>query len=97
VHDPFYPKYQNDLWKTVSGANAAIIMVAHDGYKKLDLARLKALLKTPILVDGRQMVETAAAEDAGLIFRGLGRGTGAASHSWKARISAITSQYPPEE
>jgi UDP-N-acetyl-D-mannosaminuronate dehydrogenase len=49
-------------------------MVAHDEYKNLDLARLKSELKTPVLVDGRHMVETAAAIKAGLVFRGLGRG-----------------------
>jgi UDP-N-acetyl-D-mannosaminuronic acid dehydrogenase len=74
VHDPWYPKYQGDVWKTIHGAHAAIIMVAHDEYKNLDLARLKSELKTPVLVDGRHMVETAAAIKAGLVFRGLGRG-----------------------
>ncbi len=74
VHDPWYPKYQGDLWKTVHNANAAIVMVAHDEYKNLDLARLKTELKTPVLVDGRHMVETSAAIKAGFVFRGLGRG-----------------------
>jgi hypothetical protein len=32
------------------------------------------VLKTPVLVDGRHVVETDAAQAAGFTFRGVGRG-----------------------
>jgi hypothetical protein len=35
---------------------------------------LKSVLHTPVLVDGRHVVETEAAQAAGFIFRGVGRG-----------------------
>jgi UDP-N-acetyl-D-mannosaminuronic acid dehydrogenase len=75
VHDPWVPPYnEGELWETIKGADAAIVMVAHEAYLKLDLARLKSVLKTPVLVDGRHVVETEAARTAGFIFRGVGRG-----------------------
>jgi UDP-N-acetyl-D-mannosaminuronic acid dehydrogenase len=74
IHDPWLPEHNHDLWKTVSGAHAAVIMVAHSAYDSLDLARLQNELKAPVLVDGRHMVEADAAVKAGLVFRGLGRG-----------------------
>jgi UDP-N-acetyl-D-mannosaminuronic acid dehydrogenase len=73
IHDPWVPEYAHDLWKTVEGANAVVVMVAHDAYKELDLARLRSLVKTPVLADGRQVVSSSAARAAGFVFRGLGR------------------------
>ena len=73
VHDPWVPEYAVDLWKRAEGAHAAIVMVAHAEYRDLDLARLRGCLRAPVLVDGRQVVDAAAARAAGFVFRGLGR------------------------
>jgi UDP-N-acetyl-D-mannosaminuronic acid dehydrogenase len=73
VHDPWVPEYAVDLWKRAEGAHAAIVMVAHAEYRDLDLARLRGCLRAPVLVDGRQVVDGAAARAAGFVFRGLGR------------------------
>jgi UDP-N-acetyl-D-mannosaminuronic acid dehydrogenase len=83
IHDPWLPEHNKDLWKTIHGAHAAVIMVAHSAYKDLDLARLKSELKVPVLVDGRHMVETDAAVKAGFVFRGLGRGKPLSNRSAK--------------
>lgn len=74
IHDPWVEQYAGDLWSRVQGADAAVIMVAHEGYRKLDLPKLKSVLTSPILVDGRHVVESADAHSAGFVFRGLGRG-----------------------
>jgi len=75
IHDPWVAPYNADLWKVVEGADAAVVMVAHEQYRALDLAKLRSALKTPVLVDGRHVVESQAARAAGFVFRGLGRGT----------------------
>jgi UDP-N-acetyl-D-mannosaminuronic acid dehydrogenase len=74
VHDPWVPPYNGDLWETIKGADAAVVMVSHKQYLGLDLAKLKSVLKRPVLVDGRHVVETEAAREHGFVFRGLGRG-----------------------
>ena len=74
VHDPWVAEYAGDFWERAKGAHAAVIMVAHDDYRGLDLDRLARVLTAPVLVDGRHVVETDAALRAGLVFRGLGRG-----------------------
>lgn len=74
IHDPWVEKYSGELWSRIAGADAAVIMVAHDEYRKLDLAKLRSTLKTPVLIDGRHVVETADAQAAGFVFRGVGRG-----------------------
>jgi UDP-N-acetyl-D-mannosaminuronic acid dehydrogenase len=75
VHDPWVPEYGLDMWKAVEGVDAVILMVAHDAYKNLDLARLRTLVRSPVLVDARHLVSTEAALAAGFVFRGVGRGT----------------------
>jgi UDP-N-acetyl-D-mannosaminuronic acid dehydrogenase len=74
VHDPWVEPYNGDLWESIAGADAAVVMVAHEQYRALDLARLKSVLKTAVLIDGRHVVESDAARAAGFVFRGLGRG-----------------------
>jgi UDP-N-acetyl-D-mannosaminuronic acid dehydrogenase len=73
IHDPWVREFATDVWSTVSGANAVVIMVAHDEYRSLDLVRLHEALATHVLVDGRHVVETDAAHRAGFVFRGIGR------------------------
>ncbi len=75
IHDPWVELHAGDLWARVAGADVAVIMVAHDAYRDLDLARLATTLRTPVLVDGRHVVEAADALKHGFVFRGLGRGS----------------------
>jgi len=44
-----------------------------DAFRALDLGRIKSLLKTPLLVDLRNVYPAAEAERAGLKFVGIGK------------------------
>ncbi len=74
IHDPWVPEYDRPIIDVVRGADAIVIMVSHDEYKSLDLPALREALRSPVLVDGRHVVDGAAAEAAGFVFRGLARG-----------------------
>lgn len=76
IHDPFVPEYQGDLLERVSGCDAAVLMVAHQAYRTLDLSQLKAALRTPLLVDGRHAFEAECARDVGLTYRCVGQAHG---------------------
>lgn len=76
VHDPFVPEEAGDVLQVARGANAIVLMCAHDAYGFLDLHAFRGLMATPVLVDARHMIETEAARAAGFVFRGLGRGRG---------------------
>ncbi len=65
---------ETDLWKCLEGAHAVIIMTRHKPYYDIDLAKLKGVMETPVLIDGRNVFEPKVALDAGLIFRGIGKG-----------------------
>jgi UDP-N-acetyl-D-mannosaminuronic acid dehydrogenase len=72
IHDPYVPDYQGDLEKLAKGADAAVLMVAHSQYKKLDLKHLKENLRTPIFIDGRGVFSSEQLEQAGWIYRIIG-------------------------
>jgi UDP-N-acetyl-D-mannosaminuronic acid dehydrogenase len=73
IHDPYVRPYNTPLEDALRGADCLVVMVRHDEYLHLDLAQVKALLRTPVLVDGRNV--WASAE--GFIYRGVGRGNAA--------------------
>jgi UDP-N-acetyl-D-mannosaminuronic acid dehydrogenase len=74
IHDPWVADYQGDLFECLAGADAAAVLVGHHAYRALDLERLRAVLRTPILVDGRGLFTPAQAAAAGLMYRGVGYG-----------------------
>lgn len=74
VHDPFVAGFDRDLAAVAAGADALVVMVAHPEYRALDLARLAATMRTRVLVDGRRVIDLAAARAAGLTTRAIGLG-----------------------
>jgi UDP-N-acetyl-D-mannosaminuronate dehydrogenase len=56
----------------VQDCDVMVVMVAHDQYQTLDLKQLRALVRTPVLVDGRRVVNREQAEAAGWVYRGVG-------------------------
>jgi UDP-N-acetyl-D-mannosaminuronic acid dehydrogenase len=84
VYDPFYSQKeltelgypaQKTLAKTVEGTDCLIIAVGHDRFKRLNLRRIKHLMKkSSALVDLGHVTEPKTAEKEGFIYRGIGRG-----------------------
>ena len=72
VHDPFVEEYKGDLEDVLAGADAAVFMVAHDEYKNLSLEKLKKLMRTKILIDGRNIFSKDEAKKLGFIYKGIG-------------------------
>lgn len=72
IHDPYVPQYQSDLEQLARNADAAVLMVNHSQYKKLDLNRLKNLLRTPVFIDGRGLFSAAQLKQAGWTYRIIG-------------------------
>lgn len=74
IHDPWIPEYDGDVFERIKGCDAVVLMVAHSEYRTLDLARLKSVLRLPVLVDGRHVFSAAQADAVGLTYRGVGQG-----------------------
>ena len=80
IYDPYFPSDQifginveENLDVIISKVDAAIIVTAHKEFKKITISIFNQM-KSPILIDTRGIIDPTEAQQAKLIFRGLGRG-----------------------
>lgn len=73
IHDPFVHQYQTDLASILNGADAVVLMVAHDEYKRENWRERFLLMQTPVLVDARHILPDDFHAE-GAVIRVLGRG-----------------------
>lgn len=73
IHDPFVPDYQGELDEVLKGADAAVILVAHDLYRQLDWQQKLALFRTQVVIDARHVLSDDFNTN-GAIVRVLGKG-----------------------
>lgn len=62
------------VWDALAGADVLAIVTEWKAFRSPDLARIRAMLKTPAIFDGRNLYDPATVEEAGLAYYGIGRG-----------------------
>jgi len=66
---------KKSLAEALEGADCIIILTGHDQFKRLNLKKLKLMMRKPAaIVDLERIVEPEKAEKEGFIYRGLGKG-----------------------
>ena len=75
VHDPFVHEYAGDVMDTLRGADCAVLMVAHNAYRELDLTAAGSIMRARAMVDARGFFETDRLRAAGFSYRIVGVGT----------------------
>jgi UDPglucose 6-dehydrogenase len=64
-----------DPFEALEGAHAAVLVAEWEEFRALDLKKAAALMEEPkVLVDGRNALDPTLALEAGLTYRGFGRG-----------------------
>lgn len=73
---PFLPEVEmfEDPYKMAEGCDALIVITEWNEFKQLDLARIRDLMKKPILLDGRNIYDPQQMASLGFQYRGIGRG-----------------------
>ncbi len=71
---PMQVTLAENAYDCATGADAIIIVTEWNEFKQLDLVRVKQLMKTPILIDGRNIYEADTLRQLGFSYRGMGRG-----------------------
>lgn len=79
VHDPFATEsykvpLERDLIKVLLGSDCAIFVTDHTVYKDLNLDDMKEWMRTPVIVDGRNLFDAGKCRDKGFFYRGIGKG-----------------------
>lgn len=58
----------------VQGADAVIVMTPWNEFMQLDMRRIKDSMRTPVMIDGRNLYDPAEMQAVGFAYRGVGRG-----------------------
>jgi len=62
----------SNIWDGISNSDALLLVTDHDEFKKLDLQKIKSLMKNPILIDTRRLFDSKKAEQLGIHYFSIG-------------------------
>jgi UDPglucose 6-dehydrogenase len=65
--------YHEDMYETLDGADALVIGTEWPAFAKADLLEIKKRLRTPLVFDGRNLIDPMDAKAAGLEYYSIGR------------------------
>jgi UDP-N-acetyl-D-mannosaminuronic acid dehydrogenase len=79
VHDPFIKEDEgnlidHDIDRVLKDVDAVVLMAKHNEYKFISPIKLKSLMRTKVIVDGRNLLNPKEFLDEGFIFKGVGKG-----------------------
>jgi UDPglucose 6-dehydrogenase len=61
-------------YELAEGCDGLVVMTEWNEFKHLDLARVRSMMRTPVVIDGRNVYEPRTMWEAGFLYRGIGRG-----------------------
>jgi UDPglucose 6-dehydrogenase len=64
----------DDPYTMAAGCDALMVIAEWNEFKQLDLEKIKGLLKSPVIFDGRNIDDPASMKEMGFYYRGIGRG-----------------------
>ena len=71
--DPFSKEYFDDPYLCIKGADAMVVVTEWVQYRTLDLARLRAEMAQPVLVDLRNIYRRDDMASSGFFYESVGR------------------------
>jgi len=66
-------KFCEDSYEVAKDADILIIITEWNEFKKLDLEKIKKLMNTPIILDGRNIYNPQEVKKIGFVYQGVGR------------------------
>ena len=66
-------QYCDSSYDVAQGADCLVLVTEWDEFRKLDMTRIKSLMKVPALADGRNLYDPARMKELGFIYRSIGR------------------------
>jgi len=66
-------QYASNAYEAVRNAHAVVVVTEWPEFKELDWAKIKGLMKTPILVDARNCLDRDSMTKLGFLYQGIGR------------------------
>ena len=78
----------DDLLDAVRGADAAVVVTEWSELQTVALSDLHGLMRTPLIVDGRNALDPDAAVEAGFVYEGIGRSVAVPAAEQPAALEA---------
>ena len=77
IIDPYIDEFEGynvkkDIYNSLKDADAMVLMTAHDDFKSIDFKRVKKIMNTPILIDGRRIYDFEDLRKKGFYYSGIG-------------------------
>ena len=72
ISDDEYAMIENDVYNALEDADALVLMTAHDEFRSLEFQKVKKLMKTPIVIDGRRIYDSEKLREIGFYYSGVG-------------------------
>ena len=66
-------EFMKDAYEVAAGADGLVLVTEWNEFRQLDMARVRQLMRRPVLVDGRNIYDPAVMKDLGFAYRGIGR------------------------
>ena len=66
-------EYKKNAYDVVKDADAIVVMTEWNEFKELDLEKIKSLMKTPCMVDARNVYDAEQVKSMGFDYMGVGR------------------------
>lgn len=70
---PFIEMTKN-AYELAKGVDALVVIAPWNEFKQLDLERIRAAMRQPVIIDGRNLYEPEVMDELGFTYRGIGRG-----------------------
>lgn len=65
--------FHKDSYEVAKGADILIVMTEWDEFRQIDLEKIKKEMKTPVLLDGRNIYDPQIVKALGFVYKGVGR------------------------
>jgi UDPglucose 6-dehydrogenase len=65
--------YYNNPYQAAKNADALIVLTEWNEFKQIDLAKLKKIMKSPVLFDGRNIYHPELMKKIGFMYYSVGR------------------------
>ncbi len=67
-------EFMSNAYEVANSADALVIVTEWNEFRQLDLDRVKASMRRPVVIDGRNIYDPVTMRDLGFTYRGIGRG-----------------------
>ena len=64
----------SDVYEMADGCDALVVVTEWNEFKQLDLEKVKTLLKSPVIYDGRNIYDPQVMHEIGFTYQAIGRG-----------------------